>query len=335
MAAPPPSASEPLIDATSLARFEAGLARAVGNGAHSTPLALAVSGGPDSMAMLALAAAARPGRVIAATFDHGLRPASAAEAAMVADWCAARAIPHATLHPDRPLPASNVQASARTARYAALGRWAAAAGATLLATAHHADDQAETFLMRANRGSGPTGLAGIRRARPLCAGVTLVRPLLDWRRATLAAIAAHLPVADDPSNADAHYTRVRARQWLAATPELDPAQFARAADHVATMADDLEALAEWAWQTRRAAGDALAIDVDGLPRALRRLLVRRAIAAGRAAAAIDTPDFGPAANVESLLDALERGRRATQAGVVVTPRGTVWHVAAAPPRRTG
>ncbi|MDP1026788.1 tRNA lysidine(34) synthetase TilS [Sphingomonas sp. KR1UV-12] len=353
MAVPPPGASDPLIPAALAARFAAGVARAVqstpearyssagwglaGDGAPAQEaplarLALAISGGPDSMAMLALATAAFPGRVIAATFDHGLRPASATEAAMVADWCASRAISHATLRPDQPLPASNVQAAARSARYAALGRWAADGGAPLLATAHHADDQAETFLMRANRGSGPTGLAGIRRARPLCDGVTLIRPLLDWRRAELGQVAAHLPVVQDPSNADRHYTRVRARHWLAANPELDPAQLARAADHVADIAADLDELADWAWQTRQGPDG---LDVAGLPRALRRLLARRGIAVLRAEEGIAAPAFGPASNVEPLLDALGAGCRATQGGVLVTPRGANWRFAVAPTRRNG
>ncbi len=337
MAAPPRSASRPLIAPALADRFEAGLRSALAR----TPdpderLALAVSGGPDSMAMLALAHAARPGQVLAATFDHGLRAGAAAEAAMVAHWCAVQGIPHAILHPDRPLPASNIQAAARDARYAALGDWAAAAGARLLATAHHADDQAETFLMRANRGSGPAGLAGIRRARPL-GPVTLVRPLLDWRRSELAAVvaAAGLPVATDPRNADPRFARVRARQWLAATHGLDAAQLARAADHVAAMAADADALADWAWTTRQVAGDDPAIDVTGLPRSLCRLLVRRGIAAVRARDAIVAPAFGPASNVEALLDSLAAGRRATQAGVLVSPRARIWRFAPAPPRRAG
>ena len=257
---------------------------------------------------------------------------------MVARWCAEHGLPHATLRPDHPLPTSNIQAAARDARYAALADWAARSGARLLATAHHADDQAETFLMRANRGSGPTGLAGIRRSRRL-GNVTLVRPLLDWRRVELAAVAsaAGLPVIDDPSNADPRYTRVRARQWLAALPGLDPAQLARAAEHAGAMAADVAALAEWAWTTRRVtdAEAAVAIDVADLPRTLRRMLVRRAIASVRGEDAVEAPDFGEATNVEPLLDALEGGIRATQAGVMAMPRGSIWRFSPAPPRRTG
>ncbi|WP_339501760.1 tRNA lysidine(34) synthetase TilS, partial [Pseudomonas canadensis] len=144
-------------------------------------IALAVSGGPDSMAMLALAAAAFPGQVHAATVDHRLRAAAAAEARMVAAWCANAGVPHTTLVVAEPIGPGSVQARARAVRYELLLPWAAEIGASCLATAHHADDQAETFLMRAALGSGVAGLAGIRArqrrevvAPGRCGGVDLV-----------------------------------------------------------------------------------------------------------------------------------------------------------------
>ena len=322
------------VSSNPVARFHRDLIATIGRPlAMGEPLALAVSGGPDSMAMLALAATALPGQMIAATFDHGLREGSAAEAAMVSHWCADRGIAHATLHPSVPLPSANIQAAARGARYVALAAWALAGGARLLATAHHADDQAETFLMRANRGSGPAGLAGIRRRRVLVPGVELVRPLLDWRRDDLAAIAATVPSIDDPSNRNPRFARARLRGWLAGQSLLDPAQLARSAAHVAAVQDDLDALRDWAWAERRQPGATVAIDVAGLPRTLCRMLARTAIHRVRAAHDIAAPDFTDSTGIEALLNALAAGRGATQAGVMATPDGDVWRFRPAPPRR--
>ena len=160
----------------------AALGRAVG---ASEIVAIAVSGGPDSMALLALAGAAWPGQVIAATVDHGLRADAADEAALVARFCLRQGpIPHATLIPATPLGTANLQARARAARYTLLTDWARGSKATILATAHHADDQAETFLMRAARGSGLSGLAAIRPNHRIADDLVLLRALLDWRRAS-------------------------------------------------------------------------------------------------------------------------------------------------------
>ena len=219
-------------------------------------LAVAVSGGPDSIALLLLAQAAFPGRVQALTVDHGLRAAAAAEAAFVASLCTARGIPHQTLPWTGPKPAANRQAEARNARYALLRDACAAAGIGVLATAHHADDQAETLLMRLARGSGG-GLAGIRMHRPLGAGVTLVRPLLGVRRAALAAIVAEVGIVPvtDPTNDDPHYDRTHARRLLASTPWLDAARLADSAAHLAEAEAALDWAADRAWAGRAEAGD--------------------------------------------------------------------------------
>ena len=325
-------------------RFRRDLAIASGRPlAIDEPLALAVSGGPDSMAMLALAVAALPGQVTVATFDHGLRDGSAAEAAMVADWCRANAVPHRTLHPAEPLPRTNVQATARRARYAALLDWAAGAGASVLATAHHADDQAETFLMRANRGSGLAGLAGVRprRTETLADGrqIMVLRPLLGWRRAELRAVAegAGLPFVDDPSNGDPRYDRARMRDLLRGQDGIDPAQLARSAGWLAEMDADWRLLADrlWAERVEQDAPDRLHLSVVGLPRGMRRDLARRAILATRESAGLAAPGFDMASNIESLLDALDLGRTATQAGLIVKPITDIWIFMPAPPRKTG
>ncbi len=160
-------------------------------------LGIAVSGGPDSLALLLLAAAARPGAIEAATVDHGLRPDSRAEAQMVAAVCARIGVPHAILTADWPEPpATAVQERARELRYRLLAAWLAERSLAALATAHHADDQAETVVMRLNRGSGVRGLAGMRPAATVPGSqFPLLRPLLGWRR----------------SRARAHLRRRRAR----------------------------------------------------------------------------------------------------------------------------
>ena len=129
---------------------------------------VAVSGGPDSLALLLLAAAARPGDLEAATVDHGLRPESRAEAEQVADICrAAWASPHSVLAIEWDLPpTSAIQEQARAVRYGALAQWMRERELTALLTAHHLDDQAETLLMRLNRGSGVRGLGGMRPPEP-------------------------------------------------------------------------------------------------------------------------------------------------------------------------
>ena len=304
-----------MIAPADLDRFRADLARLHDSGR----LALAVSGGADSMALLRLAHAALPGQIIAATVDHRLRAAAAEEAAMVAAHCAALGVPHIILTPATPPAGASIQARAREARYALLADWAREAGAVALLTAHHADDQAETFLMRAARGSGAAGLAGVR-ARAVIAGFPVLRPLLGWRRAELRRIAteAGAPFVDDPSNADPRHDRTRFRTLLAATPALDPVALARSA----TALGEAEA--------------ALAFASDRLwaEREFRRRLARRAISETRARHAIAVPEWSDAANIEPLLDSLAAGTSATQAGVMLTPHGDIWTVTKAPPRRS-
>src|SRR4051794_14593028 len=155
-------------------------------------IGVAVSGGPDSLALLLLAAGARPGLVEAATIDHGLRAEARDEGAMVADVCDRLGVRHATLTARwSELPETAIQERARNQRYRLLGYWAEERGLDALVTAHHAEDQAETVLMRLARGSGVRGLAAMRpRSVSPGAHVRLVRPLLGWRRAELEQICA-------------------------------------------------------------------------------------------------------------------------------------------------
>jgi tRNA(Ile)-lysidine synthase len=211
----------------------------------SDRLGIAVSGGPDSLALLLLAVRAFPGQVEAATIDHQLRVESGEEAAFVAQFCAALDVPHA-VHKVT-VPAGNMQAEARAARYRALGAWAKARGLGALATAHHADDQAETVLMRLSRASGLSGLAGVR-PRTALAGVSLpiLRPLLGWRKAQLETICADARVKPvrDPSNENADFDRVRVRQALAGAQWLDSEKIAASARHLAEADQFIEACAQ-------------------------------------------------------------------------------------------
>ena len=219
-----------------------------------------------------LANAALPGRIEAATVDHQLRTGSAAEAAAVAKLCQTLAIPHAVLAVD--VAPGNIQAQARAARYAALDGWLTARGLAALASGHHADDQAETMLARLNRASGVAGLAGIR-ARGLVPGtdVPLLRPLLGWRRDELAEVvaAAGVSAAQDPSNHDERFDRVRLRKALARADWLDVPALAASAGHLA----DADAALDWAAQREWAE----AVSREGLgmlyrPRAPRAIALR-------------------------------------------------------------
>lgn len=186
-------------------------------------LGLAVSGGPDSLALMLLAARwakinPNAPRLIVYTVDHGLRPEAAAEAAMVADHATALGLESRILRWADPKPETGVQAAARQARYRLMGAAMAQDGTGILLTAHHRGDQAETILMRMAHGSGISGLAGMRRFAEV-EGTRMFRPFLglgaDQLRKEVDA-AGWMP-ADDPSNRANGYERVR---WRKAMPDL-------------------------------------------------------------------------------------------------------------------
>ncbi len=230
------------------ARFAADLGALWPEDERSGPLGLAVSGGPDSLALLLLAHAAMPGRIAVASINHGLRPEAAGEVALVERIAAERGIPFTPLTVT--LAPGNVQAKAREARYAALAGWAQEAGLGAVATAHHADDQAETLLMRLNRGSGLAGLAGVRASTTIDGtDVALLRPLLGWRKPELSAVvedAGITPVLD-PSNTNPDFDRARLRARLAEADWLDPVQIAASAAHLAESWQALSWYAELDW----------------------------------------------------------------------------------------
>lgn len=198
-------------------------------------LVLAVSGGPDSTALMVLAArwrkALRRGpKLVAVTIDHGLRPESAREAAAVKRLARSLGVEHRTLRWTGRKPKSGLQEAARAARYRLLAAAAAAAGARHVLAAHTLDDQAETVLIRLVRGSGIGGLAGMARIAPLphpasarasgpaAGNLLLVRPLLSVPKSRLVATlkAAKIRYADDPGNRDPRFARVRLRALMPA-----------------------------------------------------------------------------------------------------------------------
>lgn len=204
-------------------------------------LALAVSGGPDSLAALYLIARWRaegdsnPDLTVL-TVDHGLRAGSREEALMVSRVAASLGLPHAILPwPEAHGKTSALQARAREARYDLMAAYCHAHDIPAVVTAHHLNDQAETFLMRLKRGSGLDGLAAIPE-ESVWAGIAVLRPLLDVPKARLAAtlIEAGIAFADDPSNADPRFerARLRASQDALAKLGLTPEALARSAQRL-------------------------------------------------------------------------------------------------------
>jgi tRNA(Ile)-lysidine synthase len=323
-----PGARSPAADSPPpelVARFKAALERLWPEGGK---LGLAVSGGPDSLAMLLLAEAAIPGRFEVATVDHGLRAEAKNECALVARICADRDIPCAVLRVE--VGEGNLQEQARDARYAALAAWAASGDLRAVATAHHADDQAETLLMRLNRGSGVAGLAGVRERAfldPPYFELPLIRPLLTLRRTELASViaAARVEVADDPSNLDDRFERVRLRKAIANADWLDPVALSRSASHLADANDALEefAIVLWSQHVRRE-GDVVTF-YPLAPRLMRLRIVERIIR--------ELGGDPRGGDVARLLDRIEAGTPANVGGVLATVEGNQWAFRREPPRR--
>lgn len=203
-------------------------------------LALAVSGGADSMALALLAAGwatARGGSVVALVVDHRLRPSSGEEAARVQGWLAARNIAAHILCWSGPRPQAAIQERAREARHGLLAEACRARGILHLLLAHHRDDQAETVAMRAARGSGMAGMAGMAAIREIT-GLRLLRPLLPVAKRRLVATLEAVGQAwiEDPSNRDRRFERARLR----AGDELDTGRWTALAREMAARRRDRE-----------------------------------------------------------------------------------------------
>jgi tRNA(Ile)-lysidine synthase len=309
-------------------------------------IVLAVSGGPDSVALMWLAARWRKGfargpRLIAVTIDHGLRAEAAREAREVKRIARILDVEHRTLRWTGDKPRRGVPAAARDARYRLLAQAARAARATHVLTAHTRDDQAETLLMRLLRGSGIAGLSGIARESQRD-GILLVRPLLDVPKSRLIATLkrAKIGFADDPTNRDMAFTRPRLRALLPllAAEGGDARGLARLASRLARANAAVEVLADGAerYLALRDGGSLAGFDARAfasLPEEIRLRLLRRGLDR--------VGHEGPSelGKVEALLAALDRAVAAesslkqTLAGAVVSlARGRI-RVESAPSRR--
>ncbi len=314
-------------------------------------LVLAVSGGPDSTALMLLAARWRKGlkrkpKLIAVTIDHRLRAESKGEAAAVKRQAKALGLEHHTLPWRGRKPSTGLQQAARLARYRLLAQAAREVGAGAVLTAHTLDDQAETVLIRLSRGSGLTGLAAMQRMTvvPGQQAVRLVRPLLDLPKARLLATlkAAKITFADDSSNRDPRFTRVRLRGLMPqlAQEGLDARRLALLARRLkradrAIDAAVARAEAELSRTNRERGG--IAFDAAGyaaLPAEIALRLVGQAVA--------KAGDEGPVelGKLEDLAAALEAAQntgnarfRRSLAGAIVTLGGGRIFVERAPPRR--
>ncbi|WP_083533413.1 tRNA lysidine(34) synthetase TilS [Bosea sp. WAO] len=311
-------------------------------------LLVAVSGGPDSVALLVLltdwarACAGRPA-IHAATVDHGLRSEAAAEAAAVGLICSGLAVHHAVLRWEGEKPGSGLQEQARLARYELLAGQARVLGGAVIVTAHTLDDQAETLLMRMAKGSGPAGLVGMR-ARTVKEGVPLARPLLGVAKQRLVAtcLARGLDHASDPSNEDPRFIRVR---WRALMPQLaeeglTPTRLAQLASRLARAEQALDQRAAGllpALSTR--GGDGLRLDFVGLCREPDEIVIRvlaRALAVSQPEAEMRLERLESCAL--ALAEAARRGAalRRTLAGCMLRLTGDgALMVAPEPPRRRG
>lgn len=316
-----PGASEPLST-----RCRDAVERLTGGFDRSADrLLVALSGGPDSVALLHLLQNLWPGRIAAATVDHGLRPESADEARACARWCTGLGVAHRVLAPEQPITGS-VQAEARAARYALLEQAREDLGCRWIATAHHADDQLETLLMRLARGAGLDGLSGVRER----AGA-IIRPLLDCRKAELLDYCAEqaLPFVRDPSNERLEFDRVRMREALSRFDTIDPLAAVRSARALAESGAALD------WVAQREAATVIMVEADRIILArtdyphelLRRLTL---IALRHVQPAIEPR--GPA--LDAFLERLQRGERA-MLGECLGDGGARWTFRRAPPRQTG
>jgi tRNA(Ile)-lysidine synthase len=331
-------------------------------------LVLAISGGPDSTALLYLAAQWRARlpkapKLSAVTIDHGLRPESRREADAVKRLARRLGAVHRTLRWSGPKPATALQEKARAMRYRLLHGAARAAKARYVLTAHTLDDQAETVLLRMARGSGLAGIGAMVRATAIDGllaatprtpprgstkrgaeeDVVLLRPFLHVPKSRLIATlrAAGIAFAEDPSNADPRFTRARLRKLMPVLAEegLTAHRLAHLARRVRRSEDAIETIVSWAAARCGLGPESTRLAIDrGALRDMPADIALRLI--GRALGVIG--DEGPVelGKLESLTDALmaamagrEARFRRTLAGAMVSLQSRCIVIERAPARR--
>ncbi|KTE20777.1 tRNA(Ile)-lysidine synthetase-like protein [Sphingopyxis sp. H050] len=279
------------------------------------------------MALLWLMATLLPGQVRAATVDHGLRKGSDEEARMVASYCAREHIPHVILTPPTPIKGSQ-QAAARAERYRLLEAWRQEGELAHILTAHHADDQLETIVMRLNRSSGVGGLAAIRAKNR-----AILRPLLSWRRDDLVKLALDrdLPFVDDPSNDDHRFDRARLRHALQSQTILDVEAAAKSAGWLAEADDAIDWAVERLIAAWPDASDIAVIRDEGYPPEIFRRVVAQRLSANDGQLRIR------GVSLDGVIAAMKGGRRAMVGALLIDAvpglEGTIWRISPAPRRK--
>ncbi len=312
-------------------------------------IVLAVSGGPDSVALMWLAARWRRAlkkapHLVAVTVDHGLREEAAREARDVKRLARSLDVEHRTVRWTGAKPKAGVPSAARAARYDLLARAAQRAGASHIFTAHTRDDQAETVIMRLSRGSGIAGLAAMAWQSDRD-GVVLVRPFLDVPKSRLVATLekAGIAFADDPTNHDPRFTRPRLRALMPALAAegADARGLARLASRLARANVALEIMTNGAERYLESIDAEPGLDLSAFIALSDEIRVRLLLRAINRAGHEGPAELG---KVEALLQAIDQavagiksgsGRvrlKQTLAGAVISIQNNRIHIVPAPPR---
>ncbi|APG62337.1 tRNA lysidine(34) synthetase TilS [Sphingorhabdus lutea] len=294
-------------------------------GQDNNKLLIAVSGGPDSLALMLLAQHHFTGNVMAATIDHQLRSEAAQEADYVAQICSQIGMPH-FIEKITVSRNANIQSSARAERYKALHRIADAQNGQWILTAHHADDQLETMMMRLARGSGIDGLSGVRPQNG-----NIIRPLLNFTKDELQQICDDAAIAPiiDPSNQNVDFDRVRFRNWLSQPQTPINAISAAQSAHALQQANDAISWSSdilWAQHHAQSNDIIMLKNMEKLPHIYQRRLVLRAISC------IENDVKIRGEQLSMIIENLLSMKKATIGDIIYYNKQSVWTFETAPKR---